>query len=127
MPRQVKPLQATASTLNRLVQIQQKSGGTDDGAGGKMNIVWQTLPGCGLVPARIQAMNGYEQFTAQQLYPGVNTRIALRWRRSQNIDASMRVVFGTRIFNIRSIRNIDESDSDLELRCEELQAKGSNS
>ena len=120
-----KPLVATASDLNRIIRIEQFSG-SSDGMGGLSNPTWTTVPGCAHVPAAIKPLSGYEQFTAQQLYPGVNYRIFIRYRRTQNINASMRVVYGSRIFQIRGALTIDEANMTVELKCEELQAAGSN-
>jgi len=120
-----KPLVATASDLNRIVRIEQRSG-SSDGMGGLSNPTWTTVPGCAHIPAAIKPLSGYEQFTAQQLYPGVNYRIFIRYRRTQNINASMRVVYGNRIFEIRSVLSVSEANTTLELKCEELQAIGGN-
>lgn len=119
-----KPVVATASDLNRIVTIEASSG-TPDGQGGISSPVWTTVSGCARVPAALKTMNGYEQFTAQQVYPGVNSIIAIRYRPGLNINAGMRVRYGSRIFNIRGVLNLNEANTTIELKCEELQAKGS--
>ena len=112
-----------ASGRKRTVQIQEDTG-VSDGQGGRVEN-WTTVEDLGNVPMEFQSMNAYMQFQAQQLYPGVNSRATMRYRKSAPVTPAMRVVSGTHIYAIRGVMNYDEADETIQLYLEELQAKGS--
>jgi SPP1 family predicted phage head-tail adaptor len=114
-----------AGQFDRYIAIQQPIK-TPDGKGGFKITGWENVSGCGRVPAYIRPLSGSERFKAQQVFPGVNYEVRIRYRPSQNIDASMRAVYGARIFNIREVVVPEEAFTQIKMRCEELQAKGSN-
>jgi hypothetical protein len=49
----------------------------------------------------------------------------MRYRKSAKVDATMRVVSGTHVYQIRGVMNYDELDEVVQLYLEELQAAGS--
>lgn len=89
---------------------------------------WVTVSGCSSVPAKITypppAKKGDEMYTQQQLHSAVFTTVTIRYRPSTNIDASMRIQYGTRLFEIRTVLPIDEARQEVTLQVEELQGKG---
>lgn len=109
-----------AGDLNRRVTIQQFSD-TSDGQGGTTR-AWNNVI---TVWAHIEPWKGTEKFLANQVYPNLFVRVLLRYQPSQNITAAMRLVYGSRTFNIRSVSVLAEARTTIELLCEELQAAGS--
>lgn len=84
-----------------------------DGAGGYLPM-WRDLD---TVWANVQPISGNEALVARQLQDTVTHKVTMRYRTS--VTAAMRLKFGTRLFNIREVRNFDERNHKLELRCEE--------
>jgi SPP1 family predicted phage head-tail adaptor len=106
----------------RHVVVLQTEDKVEDGYGG-----WQPNPppagdGSGwkdvaTVHASIQPLSGQEALVARQLQDTVTHKVVMRYR--AGVTAKHRLRFGTRLFNIREVRNIDERNWKLELRCEE--------
>lgn len=100
---------------------------TPNGSGG-FTRSWSLVSGCSSVPARITypppAKKGDEQFSQQQVRSSLFATITIRYRPSQNISANMRVVYGSRTFEIRTVLLVDEYKQEVTLQCEELQASG---
>lgn len=92
------------------LQFEERS---EDGYGGHIP-VWNDV---GQVWASVQPISGQEALVARQLQDTVTHKVRMRWR--PNVRAAMRLKWGARIFNIREVRNIDERNTWLELRCEE--------
>lgn len=116
-----------AGDMRRRIQIQEVIE-TANGNGGNVE-TWQVVPGCTSVPARFvyppPAKKGDTDFVNQQRRTAEFVTITIRYRPSQNIDASMRIVYGTRTFVIRTVLPVDELQQQIDLQCEELQGKGS--
>ena len=116
-----------AGQYRRRIQIQALAE-TTNSSGGASVPVYQTVSGCTSVPAKFSypppAKKGDEVYTQQQKRSSVFVSISIRYRPSQNIDASMRVVYGTRTFDIRTVFVPDEYGQDIVMQCEEIQAKG---
>jgi SPP1 family predicted phage head-tail adaptor len=89
---------------------------TPDAGGGTSN-PWAAPTTVAEVWAAIQPLQGDERLRAQQLQSRVTHKIVLRYR--PDIRTSHRVNFNGRIFNIRSVINLDERSRWLELMCEE--------
>lgn len=68
------------------------------------------------VDAGIHPMSGRELLAAQAIQSSVTHEIAMRYR---VVDATNRILYGARIFNIKSVVNIDERNRDLVLLCTE--------
>jgi hypothetical protein len=119
-----KQVSATASGRKVYAHIQQLSG-VSNGQGGFVNGgTWTDVPGLSNVPITFRTWSPYEKFMAQQLYPGVQSRAYMRWRRSVNITAAMRVLYGNHTYWIRGVSNYDEANTDIILYLEEYQATG---
>lgn len=59
----------------------------------------------------------YDNFGAQELAKA-NTRIRIRHR--DDINHKMRAVFGTRVFDIQAVINVETRDRELHILCEEV-------
>jgi len=90
--------------------------------------IWVTVPGCKRVPAGISYSSvprkGDESFFAHQVYPTTFVNFKIRYRPKMNISDIHRVVYGKRIFNVRSAIVPEEKQTSIVLQCEEIQAKG---
>jgi SPP1 family predicted phage head-tail adaptor len=89
---------------------------TDDGQGGRTRAAtpWTSL---GYSWAAVEPLTSKDQFFAQHLQNRVSHRVTIRYR--DDVTAECRVVFRSRTLTIRSLRNIDERDKEIELLCEE--------
>ncbi len=121
-----KQIAANANNLYRTGKIQQFTG-TSNGQGGFVNGgTWTDVPGLSNVPFNIKTWSPYQVFMAQQLYPGVNVRLAIRYRKSVNITNSMRLVWGNHVYYFRGVDNYDQANAVILIYAEEVQATGSN-
>jgi SPP1 family predicted phage head-tail adaptor len=69
------------------------------------------------VDAAVEPLAGREYFHAQQTKADVTHKVTMRY--TPYVAPAMRIVFGTRIFHIASVRNADERGIMLELICKE--------
>lgn len=67
--------------------------------------------------ASIEPLTGREKFLAQQVYTDLTARIRVRYR--SDINPTMRLLFGHRIFEINAVVNPGERNEELELLCTE--------
>ncbi len=100
--------------LRKRVAIQAESS-TPDGAGG-YTLGWATVA---TVWADINPVTGNEAFVAQHLEGHITHRITLRWQSGVTITSDMRVLYGSRLFNIHAVLNNDERNQWIELLVEE--------
>lgn len=101
-----------AGHLRHGIRVQSVSSTTDTG-GGRVP-VWIDYA---LTHASITPVSGREQISGGKVQASMTHRITLRW--IPGVTAKMRVLFGTRVFNVRAVRNLDERNRWLELLCEE--------
>jgi len=101
-----------AGMLKHSVTIKSK-GLTADGIGGGA-VTWSTVATC---RANVSPISAGEAYRFGQLNATVTHKVLIRYR--TGITAAMSVVFGSRYFQIRGIKNIEESSRWLELACEE--------
>lgn len=101
-----------AGDLRHRVTLQQETR-VEDGYGG-FTVTWADVA---TVWAGIQPISGNEALVARQLQDSITHKVVMRYR--AGVVAAMRLKFGTRVFNIREVRNFDERNWKLELRCEE--------
>lgn len=92
--------------------VQQENPVADTGGGNVM--AWVTI---NTVWASIEPISGKEQLQAGKLTG--STMYRLRMRYDSAITPAMRFMFGSRIFNIRSILNVDERNRTMEIIAEE--------
>jgi SPP1 family predicted phage head-tail adaptor len=106
----------TSSSLRHRVTLQEEVQ-TSDGAGGYTRS-WQNVAD---LWAEITTINiksyGQEKFFAGKMQAKITHKITIRYR--AGVTAAMRLVFGSNIFNIRSVFNRDENNEILELLVEE--------
>lgn len=67
--------------------------------------------------AHIEPLQGRELFEAQQMKGEATHRITMRWY--DGLTPKHRIKFGTRTFNIVSVRNIDEANRMTVAVCKE--------
>lgn len=105
-----------AGLLRHEVVLQSLGARFDDGYGGgsisdtDVVTVW----------ADVEPLQGVELFQAAQFNPSVNYRITIRYY--PGIRPSWKVKYGTRVFDIKSVIDVDERHRKIELMCEELPA-----
>jgi len=98
--------------LRHLVTLQRQTGATD--STGAETQTWSNLA---TVWAAIQPFTGRELFQNNQLTALGDTRILLRYY--PGLRPKDRVLFGTRIFEIRDVSNRDERNIEMELIAQE--------
>lgn len=96
------------SRLRHRLSLQQEVQ-TADGAGGYIR-TWQTLAD---LWAEFQAVTGKEILIAGKLQSEVSHKITIRYR--TGVTAGMRLVYDSRIFDIKAVVNKQENDEVLEL------------
>ena len=94
--------------LNRRVIIQSVTR-TSDGQGGYTE-VWATFA---TVWASIVPMKGYEKFQAAKLETPVSHKMMMRYR--SGVTTAMRILWGTRVFDIKEVLNMNEDNSFLQI------------
>lgn len=83
-------------------------------AGGGVSLGWTDIAG---LPAEIMPLAGSERVQEMRVQPVQNFLIRLRYR--DDVTPADRLLFGQRVLNIRSVRNVNERSQWLECRCEE--------
>ena len=91
----------------------QKEVRTADGGGGYA-LSWQDVV---KVRAQVKPLSGRERLAAMKLEASVTHKVVIRYR--DGVTAAMRLLFRGRPLNIRSVINVDEFDTWLELLVEE--------
>jgi len=102
-----------AGELRHRVMFQQNNGTSTDTEG----IPVENWADVFAVWARVRDLSGREYFAAQQVQAEVTTEITIRYR--EGLNSNMRVKYGTRIFDIKSIIP-DERKTELRLMCKEV-------
>lgn len=82
--------------------------------GGAASISWQPIAECF---AEVSPQRGREVFESEQISGRVTHRITLRYR--AGVSPEMRFRMSARIFEILSVRHVDERGRWLECDCEE--------
>ena len=101
-----------AGDLRHRVAIQQQTQ-TPDGMGGEV-LTWTSVTGLGSVPAAIWPLSSKEQLDAMKLESVITNKIRIRYR--AGITSANRILFGSRIFNIKGAPiNYDERNKTLDL------------
>ncbi len=118
-----KIVSSQASGRKVYIHIQQITGVTT-GQGFADGGTWTDVPGLSNVPATFKTWSPFQRVMAQQLYSAVSTRAYIRWRKSINIRANMRVIYGNHIYRIADVANYDEVNTNIILYLEEWQATG---
>lgn len=86
------------------------------GATGEITKTWATLA---TVWAAIEPLTGREFFQAQQVQAEVSHKITMRHYTGITISPKDRLLYGTRVFRIESMLNVEERSIELVLMCRE--------
>ena len=93
-------------TIERVVETQDADGAVIE--------TWSTYA---TIQASIEPISGREYFAAQSTQADVTHRIGIRYL--SGIVPKMRVKYGSRIFDILSVINVNERNRELQLMCRE--------
>lgn len=102
----------SASELRHRVAFQQTKQ-TADGAGG-FTEAWVTIA---TVWAKIEPVKSYEKFVAMQTETHVSHNITVRY--NSDITTAKRIMYGTRIFDIVGVINVNEENVALKISAME--------
>lgn len=105
-------------SLNRRVTIQSRTISQD--AEGVPTETWANLA---TVWAAVEPISGREYFQAATVQSEVTARIRIRYR--SGIVSNMRVLYGSRVFEIVSVIDYQEEHRELQLMCKEVVPVGS--
>lgn len=108
-----------AGDLRHRVTFQTLATGDDSRDGAQLTTWVDVLVD---VPVAIAPLSGRELMAAQALQSAVSHQIDLRYHpllANPKATASMRVVFGARVFNIQSAVTIDERRREMRIMAEE--------
>ncbi len=94
--------------LRHRITIQHKNGFLDNF--GQMTETWNTLTN---IWAHVIELTGKEYFSAQATQNQVVAKIVIRTRTPQTITAAMRVIYGSKTYNIESVVQINEHETHL--------------
>lgn len=98
--------------MRERVTLQQENS-VSDGQGGKV-LAWAEVA---TFWARVEPVRGGEQLAAMRLEASQEYRVTIRQR--TGVTAGMRLVWGTKNLNIRTLTNPDERGRFLQLICTE--------
>jgi SPP1 family predicted phage head-tail adaptor len=103
--------------LNRRVTIQSRAAGHD--ADGQASETWADVLTCW---AAIRPLGGRELLLAKSVQAESTHEVTMRYRTT--VDASMRIVYEGRIFNITNLNDVDTRHQTLVAMCVEGINKG---
>lgn len=110
------------SRLRHRLTLQQELQ-TPDGVGGydkswqDVATLWAEIIPVTTVNSKLTSLAGKEILFADKIESQISHRVIMRYR--ADIDASMRLVFDSRVFNIRYVANPEEGNYALELLVQE--------
>jgi SPP1 family predicted phage head-tail adaptor len=96
--------------LRKRITIQQQS--ATQNTRGEPIPSWTTFATCW---ASIEPKNGRELLAAQQVQSQVITEITIRYQ--SGITPDMRILYGTRYFDIQAIQNVEERNRMIVMQC----------
>ena len=106
-----------AGTLNRRITLQTRAPAQD--SYGQESITWSDWATCW---AHIRPMSGREILAAQAINAETTHIVTIRYR--PGVNAGMRLLFGSRIFNIEAVIEPEMAHVTLELQCSEGMNQG---
>ena len=104
-----------AGRLRHRISIQQKSVTRD--SYGAETITWSTV--C-TVWGAVEPIRGREFLEQAMNGAELTTRIVIRTQRSESLTPAMRATWGSHVYDIQSIVNVDERDRETQLLCREI-------
>lgn len=121
-----KDSQNSASQFNKRISIQDLTD-NPNGAGGASARIWSTI--LASIPAKIvhlpSSKLGEEKFIAHQNYATQMMVVTIRYRESVNINERMRLLYRSKVYNIRAVYVPDEALKTIIIYAEEIQTQGS--
>ena len=108
------PAYPPVGALTQRVTVQREGTPGADGGGGYAQ-AWATFAAG--VPAKIEAAQARENILGQKLAEIVSHAVTIR--HLEGVAAGMRLVFGSRVFNIRGVVDLEERRRFMVLACEE--------
>lgn len=105
----------SSGKLHHRITIETKTRTGDSGGGG--SVAWTAVE---TVWADVTPISGFKRMQSEQMQARVTHKVTMRYR--TDVDISMRLKWGTRLFSIRSAINDSERSVWLVLDCEELGA-----
>lgn len=110
------PLALPAGFLRHQVTLQSRS--TVQSATGAQQEIWNDLLTCF---AGIETISEREVYQAAQFIAQVTHRITIRWPgASITVLGGMQVLFGSRVFKVQAVENVQERNRVLRLHCLEI-------
>lgn len=103
-----------AGQLRHQVTLQQLGARVDDGTGGG-SIPFNDVAS---VWAAIEPLTGRELLDAGQYDPSLTHRVRIRYY--AGVRPSWRIKYATRLFDVKSIADLEERHREMDLMCEEL-------
>lgn len=104
-----------AGTLDKRVILQSPAGSRD--AVGERTTTWTTVA---TVWGSINPISARDLIAAGQTQTEITHRVRVRYSSAlAALDSSWRVMFGSRIFVVLTVRNIEEGNKEFELLCSE--------
>ena len=98
--------------LRQRITIQQLSTNTDSFGQGEKG--WTHFATCW---AAVEPLSGKEFWNAQTIAAEITTRVKIRYR--EGVKPTMRILFGSRIFEIKAITDPEEAKRELQILCSE--------
>jgi SPP1 family predicted phage head-tail adaptor len=99
-----------AARMKFRVEIQSLSQATDNQGG--FTDSWTTDA---TVWAEIEPLKGWERFQAQQTQTPLTHKVTMRYR--SGVTTAKRLLYGSRVFEIKEVINVNEDSAFLVLRC----------
>jgi SPP1 family predicted phage head-tail adaptor len=111
-----RPYLIDPGELRQQIQIQQQSTAND--SVGQPQATWTTVL---TTMAKIASISVVERWQSAQFVGQVSHRITMRWPGAGvTIAGGMRVLFGSRIFVLQGVDNVEERNIVLHLLCLEI-------
>lgn len=102
-----------AGKLNHRITVQSKTAAADTYGG--ETITWTTFA---TVWASIEPLRGNEFIESQRAGAELTTRIRVRYR--SGYAPTMRVTWGTHVYDVEAVINVNEAGRETQLMCREV-------
>jgi SPP1 family predicted phage head-tail adaptor len=104
-----------SGSLRHRVTVQSQTAGTPDGKG-NLRQTWQSLYAD--VPASVEPSYKPETYASEQVQSQGSHTVSIRYLPS--ITATNRLLFGSRVFQVNGVENVQERNITLKLYCDEV-------
>lgn len=103
-----------AGDLNKQIEIQQPV--TSTGETGQQEKNYVTVA---TVWAKIRTLSGNERLMSQQVGAMLTHEVTIRYDASLGLKPTYRIKYGSRVFDIKDVRDVDEANVEYRMRCVE--------